>query len=308
MQNRFLIDWFSFSTKKYTVTDVIKFLGLEDVQFQNIMGQHGYKDRIYYESISIHYNGGPDMGVWCELTGKGCRAYETYGNCDYDFLFKLALSGEINVTRLDIAYDDFQGIFDMEKICLDTQNQNYISKWRAYEVIYSNGGNSVLLGSRQSDALLRIYDKSAEQKLKDKIHWVRLELQLRDERALGFLKSLSTGLFNLGYIYLAVINNYLRYVVPTNDTNNRRWPNTDYWDCFIKDADKLSIFEKPGTEYSFDALYDYVIRQNGNAIHTFIKMVGHTNMVEYLKDRGTRPNPKYEKLFRDYMKTLKVTS
>ena len=299
MKNRFIIDWLSFSTKNYRLEEMITMLGLK-VSFQRMKGMHGYKDRLYYESISIHYNGSVDQGIWVEMTGKGCRAFESFGSGDYDFIFNMALEDEIKITRLDIAYDDFEGVLDMSRICKDTINQNYISKWKSFEVIYSSGGNSVLLGSRHSDILLRIYDKKAEQKVKDIPQWVRAELQMRDDRALGFIRAYKLGLMDLGHIYLSVINNYLRYVTPTNDSNNRRWPNTDYWDNFISDAEKISIYDKPGTEYTLDCLYDFVIRQCGNSIDAFLKIQGVSSLVEELKERGTRPNAKYIKLIEEY--------
>lgn len=309
MNNRFIIDWFSFSTKYYSEIDIVKLLKLEGCNFQKLKGMHGYRDRIYFESISIHYNGGPEMGVWCEMSGKGCRAYETYGDNDYELLFKMALSEDINITRLDIAYDDFVGVFNMNTICKDTQVQNYVSKWKSYECIYSNGGNSVLFGSRQSDIIMRIYDKAAEQKQKGILHWIRLELQMRDDRALGFIRAYMAGMYDLGQIFQQVLYNYIRFVVKTADSNKSRWPNTDYWNKFIQESEKLSIYEKPGTQYTMDCLYDFVIKQCGNAVDTFIKVSSLEKLIEELQERGTRPNPKYIKLITEHKQLLKeVTS
>ena len=33
-------------------------------------------DRKYFGNISIHYNSREDMGVWCEMSGQGCRNFE----------------------------------------------------------------------------------------------------------------------------------------------------------------------------------------------------------------------------------------
>lgn len=303
MENRILIDWFSFSTKVYSTTDIIEMLHMEGCTFQVLKGMHGYKSRMYFESISIHYDGGPDMGIWCEMSGKGCRAFESYGSGNYECFFKMALNEDIKITRLDIAYDDFKGILNINTICSDTQLQNYVSKWKAYECIYSSGGNSVLLGSRQSEILLRIYDKASEQKQVG-IHWLRCELQLRDDRALGFVRSYMTGFMDLGHIFMSVLSNYIRFVAPSRDSNKSRWPNTDYWNDFIGDADKISIYEKPGTEYTLDCLYDFVIKQCGNAVDTFIKVASLDKLVKELAERGTRPNPKYKKLIEDYQQYL----
>ena len=72
-----LYDWLSFTTKTHTPEEIIEALGLTHVPFQEIKGAHGYRDRKYFSSISIHYNGRDDMGVWCEMSGQGCRTFET---------------------------------------------------------------------------------------------------------------------------------------------------------------------------------------------------------------------------------------
>ena len=294
-KNRCVIDWLSFTTKIHDPRDIINLLGLEDLTWQNIKGAHGYKDRLYCGYVSIHFNGSPEQGVWLEMSGKGCRFYEDFGKGNYDEIFKLILleTEDIHITRLDIAFDEFNGMFNINDFYNDIENGNYTSKWRSYTLTKSSEGISVVLGSKASDILLRIYDKAAEQNVD--YHWIRLELQLRDERALGFLRSYQTGSFKIGQIFIAVINNYVRFLqVNNNDSNKRRWETALYWQNFIKNAERISIYDKPGFDYDLADLEDFVLCQAGNATKTLIEIIGIDNYLQQLKNMSFRKNPKYE--------------
>ena len=76
-ENIVLYDWLSFTSKVHTPEDLISALGLSQCPWQEIKGAHGYRDRKYFSCISIHYNGREDMGVWVEMSGQGCRTFET---------------------------------------------------------------------------------------------------------------------------------------------------------------------------------------------------------------------------------------
>ena len=194
MENCVLYDWVSITSKIHSPQNLIDLLGFNDpsIVWEQVKGAHGYQDRLYWGCISIHYNGREDMGVWLEMSGQGCRNFESYGSGDYDSLFREVFDNpdEMNVTRLDVAFDDHSGILDQSIICDDTRNHEFISRFRQVDVHYSTGGDSVTFGDRSSDLLIRIYDKAAERGYTDGRHWVRVELQLRRERALDFCRAL----------------------------------------------------------------------------------------------------------------------
>ena len=85
--NYIIYDWITFTSKIHSQLSIVEFLGLQDLKFENLKGFYGYRDRLYFDGISIHYNGREDMGICVEMSGKGCRAWEKYGNSDYDGLF-----------------------------------------------------------------------------------------------------------------------------------------------------------------------------------------------------------------------------
>lgn len=304
MNNFIIYDYFSFTSKIHSPASLIELLGLQDLKFEPLKGFYGYRDRLYFDGISIHYNGRDDMGVCCEMSGHGCRAWEKYGTSDYDGIFREILDNynddsekrQMNITRLDVAYDDFIGVLDLPLLCSETQKQNFVSRFKDWQVIFGNKGIAVNHGSNKSNVYIRCYDKRLEQGVQDKIeHWVRLELQIRKECAIGFIKQQG----NIRDKYFQVLNNYLRYIVPTSNTSNSSVLDTaSYWLNFLESAESISIFHKPADNYSFDKLYGYVNQQLSGAITTYIDCVG---VEQFLLDihsarKGKKLNPKYQSL------------
>ena len=124
-ENVVIYDWLSFTTKQHTPEQVIAALGLSECPWSDITGAHGYMDRKYFGNISIHYNGREDMGMWCEMSGQGCRNIEdlTTLSDKWQTLFAFIYSNSLHITRLDVAFDDHTGILDIERIAQDTQEQ-----------------------------------------------------------------------------------------------------------------------------------------------------------------------------------------
>lgn len=294
-----LYDWLSFTTKRSDPYYIVDLLGLKHVPWETIKGARGYKDRLYFNCISIHFNGRDDMGVWCELSGQGCRAFETLSTLEnkWEDLFSQILTQQMNITRLDVAYDDHTGTLDINQIIQDTRNKEYVSKSDYWEIVESSKGQTVQFGSPQSDTLIRIYDKARERNCPADEHWIRCELQLRRERAIAFM---NLGL-PIGQSFCGVVVNYLRFVDPDPEDSNRwRWPIKPYWGDFLCHANAISIYQAPGLEYNFDRCERYVIRQAGNAIDAYIKIVGVNSFLEELKHRPTMRNPKYDRLVSEY--------
>lgn len=301
MENKILIDWLTLTSKTLDVDDFKKLLGLDNASWLHMKGYYGYKSREYYESISIHYDGTKDMGVCLEMSGQGCRAFESLGHGDFEIFFsKILEEKDLRVTRLDIAFDDNTGILDINQIVSDTDELKcVVTPFRSWCTTCSNKGKSVDIGSKASAVLIRIYDKAAERGFKDERHWVRVEMQLRDNRALEFLKLPMT----IGESYFNVLCNYLCYVTPSeSDTNKSRWELRDYWANLLEDAYKISIYSKPGMEYNLENVNNFVFHNAKNAIDCAIKCYGLDNFLEKLAKSPVRQNPKYTSLIEKYQK------
>lgn len=317
--NCLLIDWFSLSVRydldQYDssfdfvyqfVQSVLglSFLSLDWLQFA---GFHGFKDRIYYNGISIHYNGNPnkdlDDRIWVEMSGQGCRAFEEYSrDPDWKKLFSLALSDShtYHLTRLDVAYDDFTGVIDIDQYDHELELKNCVTTFKncSVEKSYFRDDKCIYFGSRQSDLLFRCYNKAAERNRQEEIdHWIRFEIQLRDDRASAFASAyLASGL--LGECFSGIIDKCFRFVTPSEtDSNKRRWSSPDWWISFIGVTAQIPDFTRKDTEYNIMRLERYVVQSSGAAIDSYIQCVGLEKFMKKVKQQAAKKvNAKYEKV------------
>ena len=88
MENKILFDWLSFTCKtkrvdingvlieKIDERNLVELLGLVDVPWEELPGVKGFKNRMYFDGISIHYNSDVYDYMWVEMSGQGCRVFE----------------------------------------------------------------------------------------------------------------------------------------------------------------------------------------------------------------------------------------
>ncbi len=311
--NSILIDWFSMTSKLHTPEEIMKLLGMHELSWTLTNGARGYQDRYWFDSISIHFNGRADMGVWLEMSGQGCRAFETYGNGDYNTLFTFALEnlGPIHITRIDIAFDEYTGILNMDKLCKHTSEHKYRSLADYYSVTSSSNGQSINIGSPQSAVLIRIYDKLAErlskmrgeqdkEKIRDEIqHWIRIELQMRDERALEFVR-LVLDKADIGQVYSGVLRHYLEYGWYRDAEDSKSFEVFPYWQKIINSAESLSIYVSPGVDYNLARCQNYVFNCAGNAIDALLQIHGIELFKTMLEKRDISQNQKYLNLIKKH--------
>lgn len=306
--NKILIDWLSFTSKIHSVSSMIDMLGLTGCKFTETYGMQGFQSRLIYDGISIHYNSCRHEGVWVEMSGQGCRAFET--NCEYEdgflYLFEYfkEYPDDYHVTRLDVAYDDFQNVIPLNSFARDILNKNYVSRFKddSMTVTCSAGrvGYTIDCGSRKSDIKFRIYDKAYERGYRGEDHfpWTRFEIQMRNDRALNFIHMLDTE--NLGTLFGGVILNYLRIVKPDkNDTNKRRWNMRKWFSDFIGDVEAISLFTKCETDYNLAKCEDFVYGHCGNSIDALIEIKGIDTVLKELKERKPERTQKYIQLINE---------
>ena len=308
-ENVILYDWLTVSSKNEDPQAWVKLLGMEGCSWDELgHGRNGYRKGLYFGSISILYDGNPGMGACLDMSGQGCRSFEEYGTGDFDGLFRLFQQGEgYHVTRLDVAFDDHSGILDIQQLFRDSDNQDgeqqFVSKFRKsrIEKEFKDGrpGITVYHGSKKSAVLIRIYDKAAERGLPEDQHWVRVELQLRDERAGAFCFDPAP----IGVLFRGVLVNYVRYVDdPGTDSNCWRWPMKDYWENLIEQVGRIRLYVKPGVEYNIGQLDRFVFQQASNAMAAAFQIYGVPFCVQKIQDRKVLENPKYKRLVEQYGK------
>lgn len=300
MQSNILVDWITFSSKLDDVRSMILFLGLDGQDFKRCSGRYYYATCWRFGNINIYCDGlSDDMGVCVEMSGQGCRDFETFGSGDWYSVFERYIKKRpsVNISRLDIAYDDFDRFLDLDKIISDTFNGYYVSRNKHWNIQKGSRGATVEHGDRGGSMYIRIYDKKAERKRDDLEYWVRCELQMRDKLPGNFVEALVSGDDPIELLYFKVLNNYLRYVEPSEtDSNKRRWNTAEHWSRFLQTAECRSIFVAPGVDYNMEGLQHYVFDMAGNAIKTFIQIQGMDNFMDCLSQVKKSKNPKYDYL------------
>lgn len=298
MENCILIDWVTVTFRGLEPDDLISYLGLSSLPFETMdKWMFGYPCRKFYDGISILYGAAEDMGICLNLSGQGCRAFESYGK-EWNVLFNLIWDNpDAHLTRLDVAFDDHSGILDIDRLRCDTDAGYYVSKSRQWKIEYGSQGTTLYFGSPRSDMLIRIYDKAAERGYSDR-HWIRVELQMRDKNAYGFIVALRFD--DIGSVFSGVLYNYLRFVDPSSDSNKSRWIPTDYWINLLGSLRRITIWSSPGTDYNMASLENFVVRCAGSAIDVYLRVWGFERLINQIKARNVALAPKYQKLLFEY--------
>ena len=144
--------------------------------------------------------------------------------------------------------------------------------------------------------MFRIYDKAAERNLSEQVHWVRVEMQLRGDRALSFIQQPES----IGEKFRGVLVNYVRYVEESSDSNKWRWPMKEYWERLIDGISRIRLYVKPGEEYNIMQLDNFVFSQAGNAIATELEILGLSEFIRRLQSRSQELPSKYKYLLNLY--------
>ena len=325
--NRFLIDWLTVTFKNDTVQGVILKLGLQDLSWSDQLSfVNGYPKDTCFGHIHIRWGCDDpqfykddlkssaeekaakqkEKGISLDMSGQGCREFEQYSGLTWlDLLYNIFSSeGAVNFTRLDLAYDDHNGYLSMSQLERDTRERNYLSKSKGAHIHWSDDqcvdlqGLTIEIGSRQSDVLIRIYDKAAERGFRDR-HWIRVEIQLRHDRAHHAAQKIFQR-DRVGLIASGILNNYLSYRDPTTDQNKSRWPVASYWQKVVLDMEKIPL-TSPGEAYNFRKSNEHFITQWGQHLLSYFRMFGEVNsLIEACRQRYPELADKYERAISEF--------
>lgn len=301
-ENVFLIDWLTVVFKDTSVFKIQELLGLDgaDITWENRNNfVNGYPVTTFWNNICIRWGADreefyqdddkktaaqkvrSDMGICLDISGQGCRAFETYGKGDWIAFFRTIFDMGIvkSVTRLDLAYDDHIGYLDIHRIESDRQDRNLVCKARHTSSIHSDDwdediqGLTVEIGSNKSNVFIRIYDKAAERGFDHSKHWIRVEIQLRKKRSLCAVSDILKE-NHVGYVASGILRNYCTFRTPTSDTNKCRWPIADYWEKILLNMDRIRLVLTPGEEYNYSKTEQHMLLQYGQAFIAYYRMYG----------------------------------
>lgn len=142
----------------------------------------------------------------------------------------------IRVSRIDLAIDDYDRTINPQDIADALASGNYAGFRRADTVKNHGtkwGGWTYYLGRRDSDKVVRVYDKFAESK--GMIDSIRFELEAHDEYAAKIFEAWCECTHDADKIQHLIVNyaiGQLRFINKI-DKNISRCPNLAWWDEFI---------------------------------------------------------------------------
>jgi len=318
---RACVDWVQVTFKSvHDLQAIYEILGMREGDFEDCpTGIYGYKCQRRAGHISILYDGGPDMGIHVQMTGQGCREFETYGKKDWRQFFMDCLANDGVFTRLDGAIDDIattgqQPYFTLNMLYRKVREGAVRSRFKRGKFVQSllledgtSLGETLYFGRESSDIQIRFYEKDFErmdagkQLEADIVAWNRAEIQCRRDRA----QALALYLVNnedIGRVLAGALRNYIVFCVKQRDTNKARWPVCKWWEDFLGDAEKLKL-----TMIAPDRTVEKVMRWIEKSVAPSLGLVFAANngdmdlIMRYVAEGTERMTRQQEEMARKYI-------
>ena len=227
---------------------------------------YSYAEHYYLGDIFVMTAPGDEkMGVLLELKGRGCRQFEMYlqaqGRNWYDFFMACMAEEGTKFKRIDLAINDRTGILDIPRLADKCKKEECVSLFRKFNFQGSGAikrrdekdgmGNTLYIGSTQSDIFFCVYEKDYEEYAKKGIPIEdaevknRFEIRLKNDRALHALVDLvSRG--NEEETAFDIINRYIRFVDRDDSRPQDEWETSADWARFIGEGrGKLRLTTEP---------------------------------------------------------------
>ena len=322
--NCFLIDWFSASLlldAGSSWVDVLPILGLQNCNpesFNDGWGHHGYKKSRSNLGIRIYYDYIEDDNVisrryWVEMSGRGCRTFETLSTKSFTDLFKLCVSDDpavdpvfCRVSRIDLAFDMFDNPFIFDRVKSARASRSIVSLFGSSQLtegeLLTPGGDvpqytvrTIYFGSIKSDIYMRLYDKKLEQLRNDVESWYRWEIVFKDKNAIELINTYLRDYYYksapFGRMFYTYLNKYISVrVYNPNDTNYRRWNIAPWWDTFTSSCTTIEKLSQKKIDYNMRHVCDLVQRVYGNIIGVILETKGEKALIDLIKSRATEYN------------------
>lgn len=260
-----LIDYLTFSVRDVPLGRLLKIFGIAEVEYTEANSRMiGYKYGLYSKGIQIFYGG--DQGICISLSGTGCRRLESlYPNLNWSRYIGLIYRHypRCHISRLDVACDEFDGILKFSRLAKHSLERYYVSRFNT-PLVSGGREESIIWGSPSSRVRVRIYNKALERNVTG--HWMRCELQLRDDAVFSFCREWFR-LGNLGSAFSGIVINEVRYTSQKNLGNHtERLDTAPYWRKFLNGSDRLKMAYPKGLAYNMERLEDYVFGQAGKSL------------------------------------------
>jgi len=241
--------------------EVAQLVGLRPDAFAKAdRGLLGYKTRWTCDGVTILEDGTASMGCHLVITG-GVVRHLPYSPVQ---IIRNVIANGGKFSRIDGAIDDFDGLLPLEKMIERAWAGGIAGRLHDFNIIAggkcSTGmktGETLYIGNRESQVSFRCYNKKLEQKFKKKIpekflpagDWIRLEVEMKGDAAQNFALAVAKcepgrDDEHVAACVLGVIKNYLNFKEPkpgSNEQKKSRWQVCNWWESFIRDAEKLKV-------------------------------------------------------------------
>lgn len=283
---------------KHIVQDVLK-LKLSYMIHEDY-GFYSYVEHYSLGDIFVLVSPEQEKGVLLELKGRGCRQFESYLLAQerswYEFFMDCLVEGGV-MKRLDLAINDKAGILNIPNLTEKCRKEECISVLRSFKS-YRSGelvrreekecmGNTLYIGSLQSEVYFCIYEKDYEQYKKNDIPIEeaevknRFEIRLKNERAYHALRDL-LYYANPERTAFKIINRYVRFVDRDNTKPRSDWRLNEEWAWFIgENRESMKLTTKP-EPYSFQRTLNWLSHQVAPTLKVAMKLdeINHTQVVK----------------------------
>lgn len=171
----------------------------------------------------------------------------------YDFFEAWLAQPDVKVNRLDIAFDCFDGLLDILRMhTMLMSGDKVLTRWRQAGIVssYAIGagdftGLTLYIGARSSDSFARVYDKRAQELSRGAAEealppsWIRLELELKDARALSLAHAALREKFDAG-VFTGFLRSRIDFL-EGRDSNKQRLKPARWWRRFLHDVGKRPL-------------------------------------------------------------------
>lgn len=325
-----LIDWCQITVKDVdlfaVITDILKIpLSLMELQNKG-KGIAGHELVAGFDNIKIlkptgkmQYNGFQIL-----MSGSGCRNYENFLVINketwFDF-FARVCQYHVNFPRIDLAIDDHKPYLNITELIRLTKQGLISSQLRNYSENASgelsestpvHKGNTLYLGSSNSDFRIVFYEKGYEQAEKFgkelDLNWNRYELRFRQERANKVVQELIARR-DVAEIAMSVLNGKIRFLEqPENKSTSRKrlYPTYPPWELFMQDIEKIKLTIQPQKK-TLNSIWNWLESSVAPSLKLFSKIreLDNCDYIQVLIEQA-KMNDTQIKIYEDYKKSSKL--
>lgn len=287
-------------------------------------GFYSYSEHYCMGDIFILVSGEEEKGVLVELKGRGCRQFENYLLAQerswYEFFMDVLVEGGV-MKRLDLAINDKFGILNIPDLTEKCRNEECVSVFHSFKNYRSGDlvhreekecmGNTLYIGSLQSEVYFCIYEKDYEQYKKNNIPIEdaevknRFEIRLKNERAYYAIRDLMYY-DNPESTAFKIINRYIRFVDKEDKKSRSDWKLNNEWAWFIgENRESMKLTTKP-EPYSFRKTLNWISRQVAPTLKMAMKL-DEINNTQFINEIITNAElkEKHEKILKQQAATAK---